>query len=186
MPTMSCLRRCFAAALAALVAAWPAPPAQAEEQAPLLWQLGKPDGSGAEFALAPAAYRDFKEDGFFIVGQSDPRRDWPYIHPGPADDWAGTRPHTFTIAFGLKSAPKAGTCTLSVALVDTQNRTPPKLRVEINAKTFDRQMPPGAGDESAFGELIEQSKQAGEGGRPEELLPGKLVFYPFQSGRGLL
>jgi len=62
----------------------------------LLWQIGKPDHANAEFALAPGGYAQFKNDAFFIVGQSDPKHDWPYVQPGPADTWAGSRPHTFT------------------------------------------------------------------------------------------
>ena len=42
----------------------------------LLWEIGKPDNNNAEFALAPNQYQTFKEDGFFVVGRSDPKRDW--------------------------------------------------------------------------------------------------------------
>src|SRR6266850_1757554 len=66
-----------------------------------LWQIGTPDADDIEFALAPADHRQFKEDGVFIVGESDTKRDWPYAQPGPADAWAGNREHTFTILFGL-------------------------------------------------------------------------------------
>src|SRR6266496_4242398 len=69
----------------------------AAEPGKLLWQIGKPDHNNAEFALAPEGYRRFGNDGVFIVGESDARRDWPYVQPGPVDDWAGGRQHTFTI-----------------------------------------------------------------------------------------
>lgn len=116
-----------------------------------LWQIGKADKDNREFALAPGGYANFKEDGCFVVGQSDAKRDWPYVHPGPADGWAGSRPHTFTILFALKNAPSED-CKLTVDLVDTQKLTPPELRIDINGKSSRRQMPPGGGDASVMGE----------------------------------
>ncbi len=117
-----------------------------------LWQIGTPDGSNAEFALAPADHRKFKDDGFFMVGESDAKRDWPYAHPGPSDAWAGSQSHTFTILFGLKTAPASGECRLEVALVDTHSGGPPKLAIQINGRTFERVLPRGGGDASINGE----------------------------------
>ncbi len=131
----------------------------ATSEAPLLWELGKADNHNAEFALAPNRYGEFREDGFFVVGQSDPKRDWPYVQPGPADSWAGGRPHTFTVLFGLKSAPAEGACTLRLDLLDTHRQAPPELRITVNgtplqptANQTTFRMPPGAGDASVFGE----------------------------------
>ena len=76
----------------------------AAEPPRILWQIGQPDQNNAEFALAPKSYDRFKEDVFFVVGKSDPKRDWPYAHPGPADSWAGGRQHSFSIMFGVKEA----------------------------------------------------------------------------------
>src|SRR5215813_4694112 len=58
-----------------------------------LWEIGKPDRQDVEFALAPNRYHQFREDGFFVVGRSQAERDWPYVHPGPSDGWAGGRQH---------------------------------------------------------------------------------------------
>ena len=77
----------------------------------ILWQIGKADTNNAEFALAPNGWTTFRADGFFVVGASAPARDWPYVQPGPDDRWAGGRAHTFTIAFGVKSAVADGECT---------------------------------------------------------------------------
>ena len=44
-------------------------------QAAALWQIGKPDNGNTEFALAPSGYNQFKNDGFFVVGESDAKRD---------------------------------------------------------------------------------------------------------------
>jgi hypothetical protein len=139
--------------LAVLAAVAPSGPAQDTVTSPrLLWQIGKPDNDDREFALAPNRYRQFREDGFFVVGRSDPKRDWPYVHPGPADDWAGGRQHTFTIVFGLRAAPMSGECALRFDFVDTQGQVPPALRIQVNGREFRHQPPPGAGDASVFGE----------------------------------
>lgn len=124
----------------------------AAQPANLLWEIGKPDNNNREFALAPNRYGQFRDDGFFVVGKSDPKRDWPYVHPGPHDDWAGGRQHTFTVVFGLKAVPPAGECKLRFDLLDTQSRTPSDLRVSINGKDFKHKMPGGGGDASVFGE----------------------------------
>jgi len=127
-------------------------PAPQAGRAEVLWQIGKADNDTRELALAPNGYAKFSRDALFIVGRSEARKDWPYVHPGPADAWAGGRQHTFSIAFGLKAAPKAGKCRLILDLVDTQGQVPPRLRISINAHGVERQMPKGAGDASVFGE----------------------------------
>lgn len=118
----------------------------------LLWQIGKADSSNAEFALAPAGFSRFNADAFYVVGRSDPGQAWPYVHPGPSDDWAGSREHVFTILFGAQAAGQGGTCKLLVDLIDTHRQSPPRLRVTVNDHAFDRQMPPGAGDASVQGD----------------------------------
>jgi alpha-mannosidase len=117
-----------------------------------LWQIGQPDHDDREFALAPNRYGEFRQDAFYVIGQSDPKRDWPYVQPGPVDGWAGGKPHTFTIEFGLKSPPGAGDCTLQMDLVDTHSQASPNLRVTLNDHVIQRQLTPGAGDASVFGD----------------------------------
>ena len=118
-----------------------------------LWQIGQPDHSNAEFAFAPGGYEQFRDDAFFIVGKSDAKHDWPYVQPGPADAWAGRRPHTFMIVFGVDQPAAAGACKLEFDLLDTQSKLPPKLSIEINGQTFERQLPAGGGDASVQGDL---------------------------------
>ncbi len=120
----------------------------------------KPDNDNRDLALAPGEYRKFREDGFFVVGQSDPRRDWPYVHPGPDDTWAGGRAHTFTIVFALRAAPAGGDCGLLFALADTHRGAPPVLDVNVNGRSFRQKLPAGAGDASIAGR-----------GRPRSLQP---------------
>ena len=74
----------------------------------LLWQIGTPDTNDLEFALAPADYAQFETDAFYVVGESDPKRDWPYVHPGPTDAWAGSRQHTFTDSVRAQKSAKCG------------------------------------------------------------------------------
>jgi hypothetical protein len=113
-----------------------------------LWQIGLSDTNDAEFALAPDSFSRFKEEGLFIVGQSDPRHDWPYVQPGPADTWAGARQHTFTIFFGLRTVPQEGKCTLQLDALDVHPRTPPTIQIEINGQSFERTLLPGKTDDS--------------------------------------
>jgi len=118
--------------------------------AELLWQIGKPDDDTAEFALGRGGFRDYQRDGFFVVGRSDPRRDWPYTHPGPDDAWAGSEAHTFTILFALKQKPEAD-CKLTVDLVDTHGLTPPPMTIEVGGRRFTHQTAAGGPDDSILG-----------------------------------
>ncbi len=118
----------------------------------LLWEIGKADGGNREFALAPAGYAGFKEDGLLVIGQSDASRDWPYVHPGPDDAWAGGRQHDFAILFGLKKAPAQGECRLKFRLIDTQAQSPPRLRIRLNEQSIEQALPRGAGDASVNGQ----------------------------------
>ncbi|MGC8640251.1 MAG: polysaccharide lyase family protein, partial [Isosphaeraceae bacterium] len=120
----------------------------------VLWSIGKTDGSGAEFALAPAGYASFGNDPYFVAGGSDPKREWSYVHPGPDDAWAGRRTHCFDIVFGVKNRPRAaGTCTLEIALVDVQARIPPELKIDLNGHEQREKLTPGGGDDSINGKL---------------------------------
>jgi alpha-mannosidase len=117
----------------------------------LLWQIGKTDRGNAEFALAPGNYSRFREDAFFVVGRSSPSEAWPYVHPGPSDSWAGGRVHSFSILFGVKGPIPTGDCRLVIDLLDTQNQAPPRLRLDVNGRKFEQQLPAGAGDASVEG-----------------------------------
>ncbi|MHB8865643.1 MAG: polysaccharide lyase family protein [Pirellulaceae bacterium] len=154
--------------LAMLTAAFTS--ASASDTQTMLWQIGKPDNDDREFALAPRNYDQFRDDGFFVVGKSDPQHDWPYVHPGPVDGWAGSRAHAFTIVFGLQRAPQAGDCTLQVDLVDTQKGVPPTLQISINGREFGRELPHGAGDASVYGDPAQGREHTFEISFPAELL----------------
>ena len=119
-----------------------------------LWQVGQADQKGAEFALGPDHYNQYSAEGFYVVGRSSAQSDWPYIQPGPADSWAGGRPHPFEIVFGLQKAPTAAS-RLDIRLLDTQDTIPPRVQVKINEFSQELQLPRGGGDASLTGQLTQ-------------------------------
>ena len=141
-----------------------------QDSSAVLWRIGETDGDNAEFALAPRGWGQYESDGFYVVGSSDPRKDWPYAHPGPSDAWAGARSHTFVVLFGLATAPTAGDCRLAVHLLDTHSSGPPTARIEINGKSFERSLPAGAGDASVNGEPAKGARRTLEIAFPAETL----------------
>lgn len=141
----------IAARIGILMALWPGA-AGAQPVTKTLWEIGAPDGNYGEFALAPNRYGEFKEDGLFVVGWSDPAKDWPYAHPGPGDPWGGSKKHTFYIVFVLAEAPTEGKSILDVRLVDTHSSRPPGISFAVNGTVFRRPAPKGAGDASINGD----------------------------------
>ena len=150
-PRCGALRRVESALPLALLAALLLSAPVRAGSAKLLWQIGRRDNSAAEFALGPGGYAGYARDGLFVVGRSDPKRDWPYCHPGPADAWAGGRPHAFTIYFGLAERP-SGACRLIVDLANTHPERPPQLAIDVNGRRFERACPPGGPDASIQGD----------------------------------
>ncbi|MBL9135776.1 MAG: hypothetical protein JNK85_07905 [Verrucomicrobiales bacterium] len=135
-----------------------------------VWSVGSPDHANAEFALAPSGYGKFQTDGFFVIGRSKPSVDWPYVHPGPSDAWAGGGGHTFTVLFGLQQAPKPGECRLQIAVLDAHAGGPPKLEVRVNGQAFERALSAGAGDASIQGDPKQGKPQHVEVAFPSSLL----------------
>ena len=123
----------------------------------VIWQIGVEDGGYSEFALAPDQYEDFLghdfgwEDRFFLIGKSTPEKDWPYVLPGPADDWggsigyAGLRTHVLNIFFEVESASTKGNWKLTIDILNEHERTPPLFKVTVNGKSWKYIIPKGAG-----------------------------------------
>ncbi len=132
-------------------------PAQNKEK--YLWQIGKPDNSMAEFAGAPDYGARFQKDGFFIIGRSHENTDWPFAHPGPDDAWAGYRPHSFSILFGVKSVPSTDSCRLEVRLLDTHSYASDKLNISVNGHIMEKTLPLGAGA-AIYGDVAKGKKYA--------------------------
>jgi hypothetical protein len=123
----------------------------------VLWEIGTQDNDTAEFALGRAGHgqysTQFPAGALYVAGHSEAGKGFPYIQPGPADAWAGNKPHNITILFAVKGAPASGACELLVDFVDTHSTQPPKLEIKINEAAFTHQTPNGAGDASAHGEV---------------------------------
>ncbi|MGM9804436.1 MAG: GH92 family glycosyl hydrolase [Muribaculaceae bacterium] len=121
-----------------------------------LWQIGAPDGSCNELALAPNKYADFLghdfgwEDKSFIIGINQASTHFPYILPGPYDTWGGTsgtaglRTHVLNVMFSL-SQPGTGNYSLIVDLLDVNNQHPTLLKVSVNGKDWKYALPKGSG-----------------------------------------
>ena len=121
----------------------------------VLWQIGQKDGKTQGFALAPDRFSQYREDPIFLVGVSEAAKDWPYVQPGPADVWAGGRPHTATILFGLEALPPED-CELVLSLANTHYRSPPRVAISVNGRVVSQQtLPPGGPDATIMGDLKE-------------------------------
>ncbi len=79
----------------------------------ILLQIGRPDGRQDDLALAPGLAARYRDDGVYVPGRADAVRDWPCLHPGPLDAWAGRRTHTFRMYFDLRAVGRSETGQLS-------------------------------------------------------------------------
>ncbi len=95
-----------------------------------LWQVGTFDESSQEFKAEGVDYSNPAQDPIFIVGKSDPAKDWYAFQPGSANGKAGFRSHPFTVKFDLPAAPQ-GVFSLKVGLLAYMARLP-RLQIEIN------------------------------------------------------
>jgi len=137
----------------------------------VVWQIGTPDGSAQEFALAPGGYTEFLaqdfgwEDRFYLVGKSTPKQDFPYILPGPVDTWGGTsgtagiRSHVLNILFRMRSVPQQGAWKLVINVLDAHQSRPPYFKVTVNGQSWKFPLTPGGGDESMRGDYRKSVKQ---------------------------
>ncbi|HEX2314273.1 MAG TPA: hypothetical protein VHJ17_11080 [Thermomonospora sp.] len=97
--------------------------------------VGTFDHRSLEMALAPAGYaqipRRFPNGADYLHGTHQPATDWPYIHPGPSDNWGGRKPYRYTFRFDLESLP-AGELWLSIWLVDTHASLAGEIELALN------------------------------------------------------
>ena len=124
----------------------------------VIWQIGKADNNSAEFALAPGEYKRFLEkdfgweDKFFLIGNSNVKEEWPYVIPGPADQWGGTwstsgwRSHTLNILFGIEKLPRQGEWKLIVDIQDINTKESPTFKISINDTSWKFELPLGSGN----------------------------------------
>ncbi|MBP5320494.1 MAG: glycoside hydrolase family 92 protein, partial [Kiritimatiellae bacterium] len=136
----------------------------------VVWQVGKKDGTGNEFALAPTGYADYLEkdfgweDKFYLVGHSDPKTGFPYVLPGECDAWAGTgggagrRTQQVNLLFDLVERGGKDPWTLFIDFADTHAARPPLLKVAVNGKARKFPLPNGGADGSIRGGDFSQAK----------------------------
>lgn len=131
-----------------------------------VWNIGVADTSAVELALGPDRYKDFLandfgfEDRYYLVGKSNAKESFPYVLPGPADQWGGTwstaglRTHESNILFGLDKLPDAGQWNLVIDLADSSPHIPPLLKVTINNCQEEKiQLSKGGSDASINGDM---------------------------------
>lgn len=129
----------------------------------IVWNIGVADSSATDLALGPDGYKQFLandfgfEDVYYLVGQSDARKSFPYVLPGPADEWGGTwstsgwRTHDINILFGIDKLPAEGEWKLVIGTTDNAVKKPPLLKVAINDQAQKFQLAAGGSDSSIVG-----------------------------------
>jgi alpha-mannosidase len=93
----------------------------------VIWRIGDPALGPEQFA--PEVVRADASPWEFVVGKSDPARDWPARLSGPMDAHGGWRAHTATIRFVTDDP--AGSHLLRLG-VQVERGPCPELSVEVN------------------------------------------------------
>jgi len=117
------------------------------------WEIGKADNSCADMALAPSGYNHFLsndfgwEDKYYLIGFSNPKKDWPYVLPGPKDSWAGSgslasiRTQVLNILFGIVQSHVNDSSFFTVNILGYNGSLPPLVKILVNGKSFEFQLP---------------------------------------------
>ncbi|MCG2462843.1 GH92 family glycosyl hydrolase [Flavobacteriaceae bacterium F89] len=121
----------------------------------LLWNIGVSDSTVSEFALAPNDYKEFVPKGFggahkyYVVERSTPSKDFPYILPGPKDDfagygyWAGLSLTKLPIYFEISNLPNEGKCQLNIDFLAVSGEEAPLFRCTVNGIIYEHQLTNG-------------------------------------------
>ena len=121
----------------------------------LLWKIGMPDNSCLEFALSPDNYKDFVPKGFgnadkyYVIGESSPKKDFPYLLPGPFDNfagygyWSGIALNKLPVYFEITRLPDTGNAMLVIDLLEVSYKKAPLFRCTVNGERFEYQLNPG-------------------------------------------
>ncbi|UJH69231.1 GH92 family glycosyl hydrolase [Allomuricauda sp. SCSIO 65647] len=145
--------------------------AMAYSQQEIVWQIGRSDNSGNEFALAPSGFNKFLEkdfgweDRFFVIGHSEERKDFPYVLPGADDYWGGTsglsgiRPHQLNLLFGIAKKTKKSTWKLIVDILDCSPEKPPFLKVSLNGQSWKFRLKNGKNADALTGNMADSQEQ---------------------------
>ncbi len=102
-----------------------------------IWQIGTFDEASREFASAasptrggPLDYTNPADDPVYLIGKSEPGKNWLAFQPGTSNAKAGYRAHPFTIRFQVAGPPQ-GVYTFTAALLAYSPRVP-ALEVQVN------------------------------------------------------
>ncbi len=159
------MKRLYALAFAALLGSCAEPTQES------FWSIGTADSSASEFALAPSGYKDFLandfgyEDRYFLVGHSDLKTDFPYVLPGPKDQWGGTwvtsgwRTHDINILFDVDKKGSGDFWQLEVGVVDNAVENPPLVKVTFNGKDHKFLLEKGGNEKSLEGDTAGANNQ---------------------------
>ena len=116
------------------------------------WKIGEFDNSYSEFALSNNGYGNFVKEGFggsnryFVVGKSSSTNDFPYVLPGPKDEfagygyWAGLALNKLPIYFDISNLPKEGNCKLTISFYGVSSEKAPLFRSSVNGCFHDYQL----------------------------------------------
>lgn len=136
-----------------------------------IWKIGENDNSPDKMALAPDQYRQFLasdfgyEDNYFLVGHSKAEKDWPYVLPGPSNDWGGTatlsgiRANFLNINFELKQKPSLGNWKFTLDILQTDPVNAPLLQVIMNGKAWKFKLNKGNGAKNPEGDFSNAKEQ---------------------------
>jgi hypothetical protein len=131
------------------LAAW----AQGATAGEVVFALGTPDRSYAEFALAregPGAFNQaFPREIVVRAQEPDAFRRFPFIQPSTSDAWAGSRTHPIRLLFELPEVPR-GTYRLTVHFAATHWAAPPLLVVALGGVSRVWPLPASAVDDTVL------------------------------------
>ena len=112
-----------------------------------VWEIGKQDKSGSEFALYNDSYNIFSSlfrEGVAIysVGKSK-EKDIPYFLPGPSDSWAGNISGKLMIRFGIDQLQNVTNIKFRINLLETHPSLTPSLKIVLNDYKVEIEIPKG-------------------------------------------
>ncbi|MBP7950041.1 MAG: hypothetical protein KA004_10325 [Verrucomicrobiales bacterium] len=104
-----------------------------------VWEIGVPDRTAREFRHGDHFWQwglfqkypaEFPDDVCFVIGKSDPRKDWNYVHV-PRMENGRAKPSAWVICFDLPAAPRPGSrAALRIGIAGS--RCPAGIAVAVN------------------------------------------------------
>ena len=131
---------------------WLIPTVATAGDAETIFCIGKPDATAGEFGLVRDGHARFPGvfpgPVVFAVGHSE-AVDWPFVHPAPRDDWAGSRVHPFSVEFDLQEEP--GTpFFLVIGLAGAHPLQRSRVVVSVNGRDLPARIAPAGAAETVF------------------------------------